>query len=92
MFDPILGCRINRPSSFGGVASAPQFQLELGLFLGQHFHNLGSLGSIRRFADELAISPNIFSADKAVHRSLLKAIGHFKTLRLSGRRCKLNVW
>jgi hypothetical protein len=78
MFDPILGCRIDRRSFFGRVASAPQFQLELGLFLGQQFHNLGPLGSIRRFADELAISPNIFSADKAVHRSPLKAIGHLK--------------
>jgi hypothetical protein len=75
MFDPILGCRIDRRSFFGRVASVPQFQLELGLFLGQQFHSPRSLGSIRRFAGELAISPNIFSADEAVHRSLLKAIG-----------------
>jgi hypothetical protein len=57
MFDPIIGCRIERRSFFRTIASVPQFQLELDLFLGQQFHNLGSLGSIRRFAGELAMSP-----------------------------------
>jgi hypothetical protein len=91
MFDPIIGCRIERRSFFRRIASVPQFQLELDIFLGQQFHNLGSLGSIRRFAGELAMSPNIFSADEAVHRSPLRAIGHLITLRLSGSRCKPNV-
>jgi hypothetical protein len=37
MFDPIIGCRIERRSFFRRIASVPQFQLELDVFLASNF-------------------------------------------------------
>ena len=81
MLDRILGRRIDGGSSFRSVALAAHVRSGLALFLGQQCHDPRSLGRIRRFAGKPAISLDILSGDKIVHRSLPKAIGHNGTLR-----------
>jgi hypothetical protein len=88
MLDPILSWPVDGSSSFGSVVSAACFQLELGLFAGQQFRNLRSLGRIHRFAGKPAISLDIFSGDAPVQRNVRKAI---ETLRPFCGRGKRNV-
>ena len=82
MLDPILGCRVDRRSSFGGSPLPLSSNLSLASSTASKLiirdRSVTSVDSPARWRYRL-----YFLGDEPVHRSPLKAIGHFCTLRLS---------